>query len=173
MDGTKPCPFCAETILLAARKCRFCGEFLDASAPSEAPAEPAVDAQPSRSRPEVGPLRRGITVVVLIALVGLGLYLYFIAGLASDVEARCSLSGSGEGSCSFTNTGWGPGRGCVRVTLSSRSTQKRVGSPPVCSGTINASSTVTQAFTMRTEPTAFCSGLDWRKDCDIDIVPMK
>lgn len=28
-EGTKQCPYCAETILSAAKKCRYCGEFLD------------------------------------------------------------------------------------------------------------------------------------------------
>lgn len=31
--ATRPCPACGESILLAARKCRFCGELLDGSAP--------------------------------------------------------------------------------------------------------------------------------------------
>ncbi len=29
-DATKPCPYCAETVLRAAVKCKHCGEFLDA-----------------------------------------------------------------------------------------------------------------------------------------------
>lgn len=33
MNGTKICPFCAEEILLAAKKCKHCGEFLDAAKP--------------------------------------------------------------------------------------------------------------------------------------------
>jgi peptidyl-prolyl cis-trans isomerase A (cyclophilin A) len=33
-NGTKKCPSCAETILVDARKCRFCGEFLN---PADAP----------------------------------------------------------------------------------------------------------------------------------------
>lgn len=32
-DPTKRCPFCAETILLAAVKCKHCGEFVDGRAP--------------------------------------------------------------------------------------------------------------------------------------------
>lgn len=43
-DKTKECPWCGETILAVAKKCKHCGEFLDAN--TGAPAEPLPDVQP-------------------------------------------------------------------------------------------------------------------------------
>ena len=37
VQRTRTCPFCAEQILAAAVKCRFCGEFLDAHARPSSP----------------------------------------------------------------------------------------------------------------------------------------
>ena len=41
-ESTKPCPFCAETILLSALKCKHCGEFLNKGGePSNAGRKPS------------------------------------------------------------------------------------------------------------------------------------
>jgi hypothetical protein len=32
-DATRPCPYCGETILRVAKKCKHCGEFLDEGCP--------------------------------------------------------------------------------------------------------------------------------------------
>jgi len=48
-EETKQCPFCGETILAIAKKCKHCGEFLDESArPVEAPSSEVAKAQKLR-----------------------------------------------------------------------------------------------------------------------------
>ena len=62
----RPCPYCAEDILVAAKKCRYCGEFVDGESLSYA--QPTV-ADPAIARKQKDP---GIAAVFSFIIPGLG-----------------------------------------------------------------------------------------------------
>lgn len=79
---TKECPFCAEQILVQARKCKHCGEFLDNTAePSKAPDQRAP--VPETTEYEAHPpmfRNRPFSFIIVFALcfVGIGLVIFLI-----------------------------------------------------------------------------------------------
>lgn len=110
----KQCPYCAETIHVAARKCRFCGEFLDGRKISSTPTPNLVAPTPhsatikqATSFAGGGCALQGLALVcflvavmllfnasILAAIIAgiLGLWLYFFGGrLATWLE--CSSCG--------------------------------------------------------------------------------
>lgn len=78
----RPCPFCGERIQAAARKCRFCNEFLDKAT---APSAPAASG-PTTDAGGMGPL-----VVALVAWIIGCFFLHPVAwymGVAYEKECR-------------------------------------------------------------------------------------
>lgn len=81
-SGTKECPFCAELILVQARKCKHCGEFLDKTA--EPTRKPDMSAStPERTEYEDHPAMFrnkpfAFIVTLALCLVGVGLIILLI-----------------------------------------------------------------------------------------------
>lgn len=80
---TKECPFCAETILVKAKKCKHCGEFLDGTTnPTGAPdqQESAVETTEYKAHPSMF-RNRPIEFIIALALClvwGIGLIILLV-----------------------------------------------------------------------------------------------
>lgn len=72
-DGTKQCPFCAETIKVEARICRFCGSDLVTTQPARKP-EPVEQGMSISdvARLKVKPLH--VVLAILVVIIAVGLY---------------------------------------------------------------------------------------------------
>lgn len=75
----RTCPICAETIKRAAVKCRFCGADIEPEPdPAAADGEGAATF-PNEISPHVEPLKDNNNPVILISLIGLALFILFLA----------------------------------------------------------------------------------------------
>jgi len=70
---TKPCPFCGEAILLVAKKCKHCGEFLDDATSRNA-------TQTGDSNKRILLRYAPVAVVLIVALLGVLGYIHSLGG---------------------------------------------------------------------------------------------
>jgi len=86
---TKRCPFCAETILADAVKCRFCHEFLDRGQPGEnPPVKGGADGKPFifKARPSLWALTPTVMRAVFFVAIAALLYVYPVEGLIAEMS---------------------------------------------------------------------------------------
>lgn len=85
LPQTRPCPYCGEAIQAAAKKCRFCGEFLDGS--SRAPT------RVRRGPPQTDPGGTSVLVVAILGWVVCGILHPLAWAMGRSYERDCRARG--------------------------------------------------------------------------------
>ena len=110
-EATKRCPYCGETVLVIAQKCKHCGEFLDESLrQSRMPApqkqwNPGIAAVLSLVLPGAGQMYKGQVVNgIAWLIVVVGAYLLF--AFAGVIPHLFCILGAASGNPTAVKKGW-------------------------------------------------------------------
>jgi len=77
MNDFKKCPFCAEEIKIAAKKCKHCGEWLDKNEPVETKTPQPSGLSSTKKSKKINPKLKLIVGLVFVVLAALALYFYY------------------------------------------------------------------------------------------------